>query len=111
MFFALSGMAARVDYEVNNWPSIIFSFESIGPSFFAVVPDLTRCRLLVHVPRSSNEQCVVGIHYQVKIYLPKTFSFVLIDASSSEVAVDFAMSIVSTCVKITAVLVQEEQYQ
>ena len=87
-FCAPIGSASRAYCKANNYLSITLSFVLIDPSFFAVAPHLSRCGLLVHVPRSSNQQCVVGTNYQVNNYLSKTFSFVLIDASVSELAVD-----------------------
>ena len=53
-FFAPTEMASRVYYQASYSLSIAFSFVLICPSLFAAAPNLSRCRLLVHVPRSSN---------------------------------------------------------
>ena len=53
-FFAQTETALRAYQKANNCLSITCSFVLIGPGFFAVAPDLSRCRVLVHVPRSSN---------------------------------------------------------
>ena len=79
--------------------SNIFRFVLIGPSFLEVAVDLT---CVIHVPRISDLQCIIRIHYKVNRDCSDEFRFVLIDSIFLAVAV--AMSILSTCAKGIALL-------